>query len=1011
MQWLHRILPPRLVQRFFGPPPTHSELRHLAATLSQRVAAQSSALGRNQASLQRSRDAIRAALKATAAAAEHLSSSSSSSSSSTTSWPSSPSSWPASSSPWPTRSTSSPTGTTPPSSSLLDQCRYDRTLLAKLAKELDAFTLAVNSAANSNDQLSDTVAALDEAAAELKVANQRLEDAERRSKEIHKVQEPIDPPPSPHRRRKRSSSPALDTLAESLTDRVVKDLAALNIYPNALVYSRLNPKTQIFVINTPNSAANFISTLLQISARNKNAFGVLGMDVEYSKSEPATIQLAFSADIVAIFQIYGICGLSAKPNNIDPSRFPAALKSLLESPHIRKAGVSLYQDCIQVRRSLKVETKNTSDCQEIAKTMGVGARSLASLYYSFVDQGVPFKDISKEKTGFSWESSELELAAIEYAANDALASLLVYRAMVNQPNSNSAPWDKSLTDELDLVEEERRWKGFLSTPDKLAVSSSPKTPEKPEGNSLPSSHASESDMMTSFTQIPGMGFDAPPTAVRRNPASSPTSTNANVQKPKPINAYSRFAITDLVLRWNKRFPKKHIKPANLNLPREFEQAALQSYISCFHYDAPSDGTDISVDLLHMISRLSKVACWNGVSNFIHPQWPTEVQDKIHAILLSTQSEDTRRVVAVEMVGAWFQKRLLLNYEIRGGRPFAEINRELAIDAPLRESRAKSELLLSGLEMLSPSASSVEDFGAGGLKEEIIRVWERTYPTSSIRKTRGLPSLAAEFELALFKAAVASGDLHSFIHSKYGDVFVFYLMKVIGKRWDEAARFLPSAAAAGKDASDAESTTPPAAVIVSPQVQKLLDVKDMLERRSLSIDVIVAWIESGLLSNYHYVGAVPSVAFGSPDNALAQEILGTLGADPGVTQNGPPALTLFNKTIEDIRAEFDDMPESQRHEWRQGNLKFKAELHKYGVLLLAFETKFRGDVEIWNQFFDPKFETADWGQEDGFPTMDSDRVDARLGAVRREVWGVAEPMSLTRIYFIVKKSPAEFGIQL
>ncbi|KAI9326620.1 ribonuclease H-like domain-containing protein [Obelidium mucronatum] len=300
------------------------------------------------------------------------------------------------------------------------------------------------------------------------------------------------------------SSPAFNTPAERLTEQVVAALAERRLYPHPLV-STLNPNAHVFTIDSLDAADTFVSAVLQISSRNNNAFSVLGLDVEYTLAEPVLLQLAFSAEIVVLFQISVIASSSTSLHSSYP--FSSALKSVLESPHIRKSGVSILNDCNKLLKTTGVETKNIADCKDIAESMNVGARSLASIYYTFVDQTSPFKNLSREPTGFNWNSLELEPAAIEYAANDALASLLVYRAMANQTVPNTFHGDKPKSAkpmDYSPPKEEEHWKEFRNVRDKYNLTA--KRPSKPLPNALPSSLSGSN---LSFAELPD--FNATPT--------------------------------------------------------------------------------------------------------------------------------------------------------------------------------------------------------------------------------------------------------------------------------------------------------------------------------------------------------------------------------------------------------------------------------------------------------------------------------------------------------------------
>ncbi|KAJ3390975.1 Exonuclease 3'-5' domain-containing protein 2 [Entophlyctis sp. JEL0112] len=239
---------------------------------------------------------------------------------------------------------------------------------------------------------------------------------------------------------------------EAFTPQIVSSLARANIYPEPLART-VNPDAKVFVINAHETANEFVAI---VTGCSNNNLKVVGLDVEFWYQSPATLQVAFAADIVAIFQLHSICGTAGRPlepRNINYDNFPVMLKDLLESDLILKCGVGIGGDCQKIEDLVKIKTNNIVDCQKIAKSMNIGARSLASLYYSFVDSSLPFKRVDKESTGFSWELPDLGVEATEYAANDALASLLVYREMMSSKETASEARSQA----------EENWQQFRTT--------------------------------------------------------------------------------------------------------------------------------------------------------------------------------------------------------------------------------------------------------------------------------------------------------------------------------------------------------------------------------------------------------------------------------------------------------------------------------------------------------------------------------------------------------------------
>ncbi|KAJ3133284.1 hypothetical protein HK100_004499 [Physocladia obscura] len=327
----------------------------------------------------------------------------------------------------------------------------------------------------------------------------------------------------------------LNTPAEQFTDQIISELAGLRIFSNPLV-SLINPSAKVYVLSTEQAANDFLTTILSLCSNEDgdSAIKVLGLDVEYWMSKPATIQIAFSANIVAIFQVYSICSGPDRPR--DPStlpeyrNLPAALKFLLESNIFLKSGAGIVGDCNSLQRFLKINTVNLVDCQQLANTIKIGAQSLVSLYYSFVDQTIPFKKVSKDPTGFSWESPELTSAAIEYAANDALASLLVYRAMnnVNYPRKHKEQQQEQQKQSknnfesnpsVEWIEERKNWALFKKTKEIVSI--------KRENARLSPSNAFGKQQLANFTDhrhSPGDAFELIPQGFSESPLPTLKST-------------------------------------------------------------------------------------------------------------------------------------------------------------------------------------------------------------------------------------------------------------------------------------------------------------------------------------------------------------------------------------------------------------------------------------------------------------------------------------------------------
>nr|CCA15173.1 LETM1 and EFhand domaincontaining protein 1 putative [Albugo laibachii Nc14] len=105
---------------------------------------------------------------------------------------------------------------------------------------------------------------------------------------------------------------------------------------------------------------------------------------------------------------------------------PPLLGHLLASPHVIKVGHSLRDDCKSLRESKLVErVSSTLDTLPIAKRLGCSRPGLKTLCQIFLDH-----NLSKKMQLSDWESPDLSVKQIQYAATDAWAPLLVILKML-----------------------------------------------------------------------------------------------------------------------------------------------------------------------------------------------------------------------------------------------------------------------------------------------------------------------------------------------------------------------------------------------------------------------------------------------------------------------------------------------------------------------------------------------------------------------------------------------------
>ena len=107
------------------------------------------------------------------------------------------------------------------------------------------------------------------------------------------------------------------------------------------------------------------------------------------------------------------------------------LRAMLESEAIAKVGFGIASDKVPLHRKLAVTLAGGVDVSHMVRRLGfkqaVGLRSAVAIV---LGQRMPK---SKKVTTSNWAARKLSPQQLQYAANDAHASLLVYRALQAMP--------------------------------------------------------------------------------------------------------------------------------------------------------------------------------------------------------------------------------------------------------------------------------------------------------------------------------------------------------------------------------------------------------------------------------------------------------------------------------------------------------------------------------------------------------------------------------------------------
>ncbi|KAJ3280784.1 hypothetical protein HK104_000404 [Borealophlyctis nickersoniae] len=113
---------------------------------------------------------------------------------------------------------------------------------------------------------------------------------------------------------------------------------------------------------------------------------------------------------------------------LEHPEFPPSLKSFLEDPLCRKAGVNIRGDARKLLRDYEVQMAGMVDLSSLAKAVaGVPRLSLQNLVEKLLEKTLNKDD--KIRTG-NWANAPLNAKQEAYAANDAYASYKIYTTLM-----------------------------------------------------------------------------------------------------------------------------------------------------------------------------------------------------------------------------------------------------------------------------------------------------------------------------------------------------------------------------------------------------------------------------------------------------------------------------------------------------------------------------------------------------------------------------------------------------
>ncbi|XP_070154995.1 exonuclease 3'-5' domain-containing protein 2 [Polyergus mexicanus] len=157
--------------------------------------------------------------------------------------------------------------------------------------------------------------------------------------------------------------------------------------------------------------------------------GVLGFDCEWVKEGPVSLlQLATFNGVVALFRIGKI------------GYIPLKLKELLASKHILKVGVASFEDGQKVVKDYGCRVNGTLDLRTLAENFHLPSRkSLAAMSLEYLN--IEMDKIVEVRCG-DWDASTLSDEQVAYAACDALASVIIYRKIMQKERKKYSFWQR-----------------------------------------------------------------------------------------------------------------------------------------------------------------------------------------------------------------------------------------------------------------------------------------------------------------------------------------------------------------------------------------------------------------------------------------------------------------------------------------------------------------------------------------------------------------------------------------
>ncbi|XP_039951247.1 exonuclease 3'-5' domain-containing protein 2-like [Bactrocera neohumeralis] len=156
---------------------------------------------------------------------------------------------------------------------------------------------------------------------------------------------------------------------------------------------------------------------VKILRKHCNEVPALGLDCEW-----------VDAPYVSVLQLCSHKGYCAVIRLCKMESIPMSLCNLLSDRKVVKVGVGTAKDCEHLEEC-DLPTKSALDLRFVAKLTGAKAQNLAEMYKAVVG-GTLKKDLELIRS--DWEADTLTPQQIQYAADDAIAGIEIYKALANK---------------------------------------------------------------------------------------------------------------------------------------------------------------------------------------------------------------------------------------------------------------------------------------------------------------------------------------------------------------------------------------------------------------------------------------------------------------------------------------------------------------------------------------------------------------------------------------------------